>query len=214
MKPIFETTGQAIYVAFQIHGSEQQDSTMRKALIRVMESINLQSDEQSEWLAQLRGTRADSTVDFEGLSSNDIRAQCALIMSAIHALLPQAEIWALQAKYSRTDYEGPIESRRYAFSKEKAAAIRNVARWLAERRALECVPRLALDCMVAKFYANHKKTEISFRQLAIEFGGNHMSYARAFPKVKALLKPLEAMAIARLQPHFEEQGIVACQSTN
>ncbi len=210
-RAIFESTGQAIHVAFLILAHDaQQDGMLRKALVRILEAIPMLTDEQDAWLQQLRGSPS-STVSFEGLSSNDVRAQCAMIMSAVKTKLPKTEMWALQAKYCRTDFEGPKESRRYAFSKEKADAIRALANWLADSKSLSAVPLLAIDCMVAKFYTNHKKTEISFRELARTFGGDHLVYFRTFQKVKVQLKPLEGIAIARLKPYFEEQGIVARQ---
>lgn len=205
--PIFETTGQAIHVAFTILAEDaQQDCVLRKALIRMLEQI----DPHCGWLEQLRGSPSE-TVHFGGLNSYDVRAQCALIMVAVRTRLPKTEMWALQAKYCKTDFEGPRESRRYAFSKEKIDAVKGLSEWLAESKAFGGIPLLAIDCIVAKYYARHKKTEISFRELAKSFGGNHMQYARAFPKIKARLKPLEDMAVERLRPYFEEQGIVARQ---
>lgn len=207
---IFETTGQAIHVAFIILAEDApQDCMLRKALIRQLDTLD-RSPLLDHWLEQLRGTPSD-TVHFDGLSSLDIRGQCALIMAAVRTKLPKTEMWALQAKYCKTDFEGEKDRRRYAFSKEKADAIRGLSEWVSASKVFDTMPLLAIDCMVAKFYARHSKTKISYRELARTFGGNHMAYARAFPKIIARLRPLEDMAISRLQPYFEEQGIVTRQ---
>jgi hypothetical protein len=209
--PVFESTGQAIHVAFTIMAQPaQQDCVLRKSLIRMLDSMNVLSPQLTNWMEQLRGTPSD-TVHFDGLSSYDVRAQCSLILLAIETRLPEPERWALCAKYSATDHEGPKDKRRYAFSKVKSEAIKSLSDWIVESGLLSEIPRLAMDCMVAKFYANHAKTEISFRVLAKSFGGNHMAYKRAFDNVKARLRPLELMAVQRLSPYFEAQGIVMPQ---
>lgn len=205
---IFATAGQAIHVAFVVLANEaQQDCLFRKALVRILEAIAMPTDAQSEWLEQLRGSPS-KTVRFEGLSPYDIRAQCALIMSAVRTRLPEVEMWALQAKYGKTESEGPVKNRRWAFSREKADAIRNLANWLAASRNFDQLSLQALTLMVARLYVTHKRTEISFRDLAQQFGGNRMTYQRAFHSVRAMLGPLVDMAIGRLTPYFQEQGLV------
>jgi hypothetical protein len=205
---IFESAGQAVHVAYTIMSQPaQQDSMLRKALVGMLAAMPELSPRLTAWFEQLRGTPSD-TVHFGGLSSYDVRAQCALILLAVRTKLPEPEMWALQAKYAKTDEEAIDKKVRYAFSAEKAAAIRALSQWLVQTSAFESMPISAMDCMVAKFYTHQRKTEISFRDLAKTFGGNHMTYARAFPKVKKLLRPLESMALTRLQPYFAEQGVV------
>jgi hypothetical protein len=203
---IFENASQAIHVAFTIMGEDApQDSTLRKSLIRILESMDLPQGKQRSWLEQLRGTPSE-TVHFGGLSPSDVRAQCALITLSVESKLPGPERWAIQAKYGKTDFEDIEGKRRFAFSAERIEAIRQLAGWLSPSFAE--LPRAALDCMVAKFYAKHKKTTISFRDLAKSFGHNRMTYARAFEKLKVHLRALENMAVMRLTPYFEEQGLV------
>lgn len=205
---VFESTGQAIHVAFTIMAEPaQQDSMLRKSLVRLLDSMPSLSPRLTLWFEQLKGTPSD-TVHFDGLSSYDVRAQCAMILLAVRTRLPAPEMWALQAMYCKTDFEGDGKQRRFAFSAEKATAIRGLSAWLVQTSAFGTIPAGAMDCMVAKFYARHTKTEISFRALASTFGGDYQVYFRAFRKVKTQLHPLAAMAYSRLQPYFEAQGIV------
>lgn len=105
---IFENAGQAVHVAFLVMAQEaMQDAPFRKALIRVMESINLDRG-QTHWLDQLRGEKSGA-INFEGLSGGEVRAQCALITQAVKTNLPSVERWVLQAKYGETDYEDVID---------------------------------------------------------------------------------------------------------
>lgn len=312
-RAIFENAGQAVHVAFLIMAQEAtQDAPLRMALIRIMESIKLDTGNQRHWLNQLRGERGGS-VNFEGLSSGDIRAQCALITQAVTTNLPEIERWVLQAKYGQTDFEDvdvddaagdslseavvtaeakaqqaralveqarikfasacdvswisstgaarPAQPasfqsarealahanhalaqaecevqrarvtldqagasrlvdngrrgqavaarRRWAFSAERIAAIKGLSDWF-----MPMFPRikpLALDCMLGRLFANHKKLDISSRDLAAQFGGNHTKYLRASYKMKNHLRILEEKAIARLEPIFFEHG-VSCRN--
>lgn len=222
---VFASAGQAVHIAFLIMSQPaQQGGPLRKALIRAMESIKLDTGNQRNWLEQLRGTPSES-VNFEGLDAFDVRAQCAMIVQAVRTKLPQPEMWVLQAKFGQTDFEdgdGPsledgqhpplatarrVSVRRYAFSAERIAAIQGLADWMAP--SLPAIKPFALDCMLGKSFAKHKKIEISFRDLAKSFGGSHMIYARAFKIIKGRLRDLEELAIDRLEPHFRAQGVIA-----
>lgn len=311
---IFANVGQAVHVAFLIMAQEAtQDAPLRKALIRVMESIKLDSGNQRNWLDQLRGERGAGTVNFEGLSPGDIRAQCALITQAVTTNLPPIERWVLQAKYGQTEFEDVAEDddsyalaavqlhevveaarlaieqaraayqaagkafrclpdqaargrlietrlaledaqvkvaavereeriaqvahtqsksrggmidngpggteiregierrsasragRRWAFSAERIEAIRGLSDWFAPM--FPRIKPLAIDCMMGMLYANHKKIEISTRDLATNFGGDHKKYWRASLKIRNQLRILEEKAIARLEPVFFNQGV-------
>jgi hypothetical protein len=306
---IFENAGQAVHVAFLIMAQEAtQDAPLRKAIIRVMESIKL-APNQRHWLDQLRGVGGGS-VNFAGLSGDEIRAQCAMITQAVKTKLPNVEMWVLQAKYGQTDFEdvadeqgdqevaaveqaqadvqaardkleqarseltaaadairratgwpggssserrqwdsaresvreleaavvaaeskqqtaqvalsqrgacrmlnnGPAPKRdgeqprrRFAFSAERIAAIRGLSDWFAPM--FPRIKPLALDCMLGRLFANHKKIDISTRDMAEQFGGNYKQYMRASYKMKNHLRILEEKAINRLEPIFREQGV-------
>jgi hypothetical protein len=103
MEAIFGSTGQAVHVAFVVMSQPaMQDAPMRKALIRVLESIRI-DDKQRAWLDQLRGQPSES-VNFGGLSGDEVRAQCAMITQAVKHL-PKPEMWTLQAKYGHVEFE-------------------------------------------------------------------------------------------------------------
>jgi hypothetical protein len=104
VEPIFEDAGQAVHVAFLVMAQDaRQDAPFRKALIRSMESIKLNSG-QRHWLDQLRGTPS-ARINFGGLDTYDVRAQCSMITQAVATKLPDPERWVLQAKYGEIDFE-------------------------------------------------------------------------------------------------------------
>lgn len=103
MEAIFGSTGQAVHVAFMVISQPaMQAAPFRKALIRAMESIRLEGY-QREWLEQLRGAPSES-VNFGGLSGDEVRVQCVMITQAVQHL-PAAEMWTLQAKYGYVEFE-------------------------------------------------------------------------------------------------------------
>lgn len=215
---IFENAGQAVHVAFLVMAQEPSgDAPFRKALIRAMESIRLENAEQRHWLDQLRG-EPSGNVNFQGLRDTEIRAQCALITQAVRTKLPEIEKWVLQAKYGQVEFEDvdlgdrqlppterPRVQRRYAFSAERIAAIKGISDWLAPM--FPSIKPLAIDCMLGRMFANHKKIDISSRDLASQFGGNHTQYLRASRVMKEHLRKLEGKAMERLEPIFQEQGV-------
>ena len=211
---IFESAGQAVHVAFLILAQEaQQDAPLRKALIRIMEDTNLTTGNQRDWLDQLRGS-ASGTINFGGLKMGEVRAQCIMVTQAVRKL-PAPEMWALQARFGQVEFEdlenGQLPRmepprRRFAFSAERIAAIKGLSDWFAP--SFPKISGFALDCMLGKVYADHKKIEISFRDLAKSFGGNHMVYARSFKLLKKRIRELEQLGLSRLDEQFAQQGIV------
>lgn len=103
MDTIFASAGQAVHVAFVVMSQPaMQAAPFRKALIRAMETIHLEGH-QREWLEQLRGAPSE-TVNFGGLTGDEVRAQCVMITQAVKHL-PPAEMWTLQAKYGYVEFE-------------------------------------------------------------------------------------------------------------
>lgn len=100
---------------------------------------------------------------------------------------------------------GLAPRRRYVFSAERITAIQGLSEWL--RPLLPTVPALAIDCMLGRMFANHKKIDITFRELAESFGGSHVKYYRASKKMISHVRTLEHKAMARLEPIFEAQGV-------
>lgn len=201
---VFENAGQAVHVAFIVLGQEaQQDAPLRKALIKAMESIKL-TNAQRNWLDELRGASSGS-VNFAGMDGNEVRAQCAMITQAVKKL-PAPEMWVLQAKYGQTDFEDADGTRRYAFSIERINAIKGLSDWF--RPLFPSLQHLAVDCLLGRQFANHKKLDISVRDLSESFGGSHMKYQRAAKSMKVHVHDLEEIALGRLEGVFRRQGVV------
>lgn len=211
METVFMDTRQALSIAYMVASLEpRQPAPFRKALIQAMECQDHLTGIQAAWLHQLRGTPSESTVNFGGLSSDEVRAQCSAVISAVNSKLPAPEQWAVRARFIPVEFEdireGESRGKRFFYSRERVESIQHLSRWLPA--TLCTVTGLARDMLTARVYADGEKLAISFRDMAISFGGNHMTYARAYPKVRARLWELEKVAVDRLAPYFERTGLV------
>lgn len=209
---IFRDVGHALHTAFLVISNEpRQGCVTRSMLLQMMATIDLDAPGrqltpgQAEWFSALKGTPAGS-IDFTGLTDDEIRAQCAMIVAAVNHHLPRIEAMVVRARFGSTEYEDVNGARRYAFSHERAAAIRELSDWL--RPSLQNVPAMAVDGLLARQFANHIKTKISVRDLAAAFGCSKSTYHRASAVVRSHVRQLEAAAHQRLARHFIEQGII------
>ncbi|QTP32598.1 hypothetical protein B7759_01171 [Burkholderia glumae] len=214
MDAVFQSTSQALHVSFLVMAQPvREKNTFRLALIQIMEMQPTLTARQRIWLNQLIGDVGESTVNFAGLGMDDVRAQCAVVVSAVRTKLPDIERWAVLARYGQLgDERTPEGTKRFFFLRERAEAIRSLSGWLAP--SFDGISTLALDCMLARRYANHARVEISFRDLAKSFGANHMTYKRAFDKIEARIREVENRAAGILTPYFEATGLIGQQQSH
>jgi hypothetical protein len=208
MEAIFRDTRQALHVAYLIMSTDPRaKNVFRTALIQIMEMQPSLTKRQQAWLEQLIGDVSESTVNFAGLNGDDVRAQCAEVASAVNSKLADVERWAVIARFGQMgDERLPTGVKRFFFLRDRTEAIQNLSGWLAP--SFDDISVMALDCMLARLYANHAKVDISFRDLAKAFGANHMTYKRAFDKVSIRMREVENRAIDQLTPYFERTGLI------
>lgn len=208
MDAIFRDTRQALHVSFLILSTDPRaKNVFRTALIRIMEIQPTLTRRQREWLDQLIGDVSESSVNFGGLSGDDVRAQCAEVVSAVNSKLADIERWTVLARFGQMgDERLPSGVKRHFFLRERSEAIQNLSTWLAP--SFDGVSVMALDCILARLYANHAKIDISFRDLAKSFGASHMTYKRAFDKINLRMREIEKRAIDQLTPYFERTGLI------
>ncbi|MGS1020268.1 hypothetical protein [Burkholderia glumae] len=208
MDAIFHSTSQALHVAFLVMAQPiREKNAFRLALIQIMEMQPTLTARQRIWLNQLIGDVGESTVNFAGLGMDDVRAQCAVVVSAVRSKLPDIERWAVLARYGQLgDERVPDGTKRFFFLRERSEAIQQLSAWLAP--SFDGISLMALDCLLARRYANHAKVDTSFRDLAKSFGGNHMTYKRAHDKIGDRVREVEARAEGILTPYFEKTGLI------
>lgn len=192
--PIFRSTTQALHFAYLIQAYEvSPESIMTKAIRRLMMECGIWREEPS-------------TVDFGGLTQLEVRAQCAMIRSAVDNHLSGPEAWSVQARYGVVNVVNENGQRVFFFSRERLAAIMSLADWLGP--TLPAVARESVDLLVARHFSGKTDPRLSFRCLAEKFGGSHMAYARAFKEVRHRAECFEVSAVTSLTPRFEAHGVV------
>ncbi|WP_186117753.1 hypothetical protein [Burkholderia gladioli] len=208
MDAVFQSTSQALHVSFLVMAQPvREKNTFRLALIQIMEMQEKLTPRQRIWLNQLIGDPSESTVNFAGLGMDDVRAQCAVVVSAVRTKLPDIERWAVLARYGQLgDERAPDGTKRFFFLRERSEAIQRLSEWLAP--SFDGISKLALDCMLARWYANHARVEISFRDLAKAFGASHMTYKRTNDKMAVRLREVEGRATSILSRYFQKTGLI------
>jgi hypothetical protein len=150
--------------------------------------------------------RKAKTVDFSGLNSLEIRAECANIRGHIERILPDLERNVILARYGLTDYVDEGSVRRFFFQKERSDAMQALGDWAGTyypelMPTTDDAPR-PLDFIVARYFASKKTTPITLRQLADAFGRNHTFYGRIARKLEEKLMLIENRALDQITPVF------------
>jgi hypothetical protein len=211
--PVFESIGQALHVSFMVMANEaRQGGPLRKALIQMMDQQRTLTAKQRDWMNQLIGEKSEGTVDFSGLTADEIRGQCAMVTQIVKDHLTEPEMHAIRARFIPTAMEeiGRDDGRpvyRYYFSQDRVTSLMWLSQWIAPNFA--GINRFLLDHLVTRTFAERREVRHTFRDLADRLGGNHMTYARLHPKVAAHLQSIEVQALMRLTPLFQRTGLIA-----
>lgn len=213
MTGIFNSVEQALHVSFLIISMPaRQKNTFRMALIQALEAVGKLSDRQESFLAYLRGEKS-GTVNFSGLSGDEVRAQCAMVVATVADQLPEAERNALWVRFARGIPARPktatvaadpgvppsIEWKRGVFG--IANDLRDVLT-MSNRQAIVAL-------IVAHSLPHQREKEFSYENLSKEFGIPVRTLERAAFTIRKRLRLLERQAVDRLEPLFERGGVVA-----
>ena len=61
--------------------------------------------------------------------------------------------------------------------------------------------------MLGRLFANHKRLDITVRELAASFGGSRMTYQRASKTMQEHLRDMEEIAFKWLAEYFVKHGV-------
>lgn len=143
---------------------------------------------------------------FDGMTNEQIHAQCGQIRKKVVAILAEMEAATIRARYGLTEYIDLENGRRqFMFSKDRADAIQ----YLSKRLSLEfhTLSEGELDMLVARVFANNKKTTpITLRGIAESFGRSHVAYHNYYHMIDDRLYRYEMRALDRLTDVFAQRG--------
>lgn len=148
--------------------------------------------------------RRARTVDFGGLNALEVRAECASIRAHVKRALLPPERAVIRSRYGLTDFEDVDGVRRFFFDRDRTAAMR----FLAKRFAAPQFPDIdlpVLDLLIARHFADRRRTPITLRAMAEAFGKNHTFYRRIANKLEAQMIGIENRALDELTPLFSSE---------
>ncbi|HEX7644838.1 MAG TPA: hypothetical protein VF472_21770 [Burkholderiaceae bacterium] len=192
---IFSTTSHALHVSYLVMAHEPRRSTaLWRALLQVMEGQASLTRIQRDWMDRLRGGRG--SVDFGGLSGEEIRAQCALVCQAVNDHLPAPERALIRCKYG--------------IQIEKAHGVAELAQYLTP--SLPVKDEIAVKALVYGHLTPHQREKgFSYAEISRSQNVPVISLRRAAATIAQTAERLEVMAIDRLAPMFLRDGLIAAR---
>ncbi|MGF6957976.1 hypothetical protein [Paraburkholderia youngii] len=193
MNPIFRDTSTALHVAFLITALPvSEPSALRRALIRVLEALPVRTTQQSATLARLIGSPSPS-VNFSGLTTQEIRGQCAMIINAMQSRLPHPELCVLLARYAPSE-------------RLKGIGVDGLTLWLAP--VSPTTNYAALSSLIWRRYVPKKYRDgYSLRAIAKATGSSKSTLGRVAQWLDVESQGLELRAIRRLEETFVAHGV-------
>lgn len=190
---IFNSTSQALHVSFLVVSVDpKRGNSLRQALIRIIESVELPSARLKAWLSQLRG-EPSGTVNFAGLDPFEIRGQCAMLTQAARDHLFGPERAAVIASYTRDDIE-------------MATAVQYLSNYI--QPEADSRTRLLYDYCVLRCLPKHEKKKSRLIHIYNGFGVNDKSVAAHVREVRKKFSVYRARGEANIDAFFKKHGVV------
>ncbi|MEM5297632.1 hypothetical protein VSR82_25270 [Burkholderia sp. JPY481] len=193
MNTIFADTPTALHVSFLILALPvREPSALRRALIRMLECMPVHTYQQSATLARLIGTRS-LTVDFTGLTTPEIHAQCSMIVDAVQRRLPRPEFCAMLARFAPTE-------------NLKAVGVDGLMLWLSPLSPIS--NHAALTSLIWRRYVPKKYRDgYSLRAIAKATGSSKSTLGRVAQWLEGEFSGLELQALRHLEETFVPHGV-------
>jgi len=180
--PIFKSVEQALHVSFLMEIlPATQKNAMQSMIERMMEEMGIVQE------------REQGTINFGGLSSLEIRGQCAMVRGAVLHHLPQPEIDAVHA--------------RYGYHHLKGNGIKGVRDYSLPMMATQD-DWATLAMAVSVFGTARQREEYSTRMIAKSWGLSQSTVVRDIKIIRNTAKVLHERACDRLNSFFEIHGLV------
>lgn len=191
---IFTSTGQALSVSYLVMSlPARQKNSFRQALLQIIEGVELPSARLKAWYMQLKGERSGSTVNFDGLDPDEVRAQCAMVTQVVKDHLPGPEQWVIWAKYSN--------------QVDRAAGVKGLAEYVAPMLTIS--DQMAIRALVYGHFAPHMRNRgLSYEDISKDRGIHVKTLKRASSLIAQTSGVLEKLAVDRLTPMFQRDGLV------
>ncbi|WP_234775193.1 hypothetical protein [Paraburkholderia tropica] len=213
MNAIFQSTEQALHVGFLVTSlPSRQKNAFRVALIQALEALPKLGKDQEKFLTYLRGDAPDGSINFGGLTSDEVRAQCAMVVACVRDQLPEPERYATWIRYARGIPAQPRTAQRAADpgvppSMEWKRGVFGMATYL--RPTVNLQNRETIMALIAAHaFPNQREQEFTYQRISKHYGVPVRTLERAAFTIRKRLRGLENQAVERLKPMFERDGLV------
>lgn len=216
MIAIFENTQQALHVSFLVTSlPPRQKQQFRLALIQILESVGRLTDRQAQFLDYLYGS-SSGTINFDGLSGDEIRAQCAMVVGAARDHLLKPERNAVWLRYACGMPARPASATRAADpgippSAEWKRALVEMRTYL--RPSLTVTNGKAIMALIAGHsQVRLRQDGLSYREISEETHVTVRTLERNAQIIRKRLVELERQAVKRLTPLFERNNVTIAET--
>jgi hypothetical protein len=191
--PIFRDPVCALHVAYGIKAQNAVPATaMRALLLSLMESTELMSRMDRDWLLRLAG-QPSRVVNFSGMTSFEIHGQCVLITEAVRKRLPPCEADVIAARFAQD-------------AAEKSAGVYGVVSYLMPNAPTSSTPALT-DLVWRRYLPRWARGGFSLRDIAKRTHVSKSTLWRVSDWLDIECDGLELRALRRLEETFVPQGI-------
>jgi len=187
--PVFEDAGHALHVSFLIHSLPAATRSPTAIVVDQLVKENHVWDEAPSLKA--------SRVNFSGLSPQEVRAQCAQVVSMVNHLPHVAEREACRAIYGH--------------QLVKAEGVRGMASYCAP--ALGCSDQMALYVAWQVFMRPHQRLGVTHQDIAKEFGVTVAAVRYACDTVRKYGLAMHSRAVGALTERFLSGGLIRDSAT-
>lgn len=189
---IFLSVGQAIHTSFLIMSLDARRQTgFRQVLMRIIESVQLPSARLKAWYDELRGS--PGSVNFDGLDSYEIRAQCAMVTAAVEHHLPDPERDVIWAKHGH--------------QVERGNGVQGWADYVAPQLTIEDMDVIKA-LIYGHFHPELRKSGLAYDDISKLSNIHVKTLKRATAIIARSADMMEQRAFNRLTPMFERDGLV------
>ena len=191
---IFQNTSHALHVSYLVMAHEPRRSTaLWRAILVMMEGQKNLNSMQRAWMDRLRGIGRGS-VDFDGLTGDEIRAQCAMVTQAVRDHLPIPERAIILCKFG--------------IQLDKAQGVADLATYI--KPLLNFTDDIAIKALVyGHLKPGQRQKGFSYEEISKSQGISVKALRIAAGHIARVAATLEQLAIDRLSPMFLRDGLIA-----
>lgn len=170
--------------------------SLRQALVTMMQTRKLNNARTRDWYARLI-SQPSNRVSFAGLTPMERAAQCALIRQAVEKLLDRAHASAVLVAYALT-------------CDDRSIGIAGLVWHMQARTIHGCeMDEVARALIERRYRTSRTRDGFSLRDISARTGVSKSELARIAQDIGRECTRLEAEAMAELERHFINRGVVS-----